>query len=451
MSMQTFQVLRNWREDRRGSISVLGGTIMIVVIGLGGLALQEALLFKADMQLQTGAEMAALAAAEKLPTSASAAISTANTYTGLNLVAGQTPTASTNYPKTTCLTSAGGTCTGSSPTPNAVIVQNQVTMPLLFGGLFGMSSKTLYATATASVAGGPSQSTNADVVLIVDTTASMNNADSSCSITNSTSLQCALAGARKMLTNFNPATTNVALMTFPPVSNPSVDYCGTSGTVSTVSYKTAATVSPAYADYLVVPFSSDYKTSSAATTLNSASNLAKAVGAVSTCAGLQAKGGYGTYYADVIADAQSYLTAKGRSGAKQVIVFLSDGDANASSSNMPSGKASNQCHEAITAATAATTAGMTVYTAAYGAPTALQTGSCSTDSAAPAVSACTTLQKMASTSATFFPINQAGATTGCTSSVYANSDAATALANIGTSIVQASSYAMPRLWVNGTN
>jgi hypothetical protein len=215
-----------------------------------------------------------------------------------------------------------------------------------------------------------------------------------------------------------------------------------------VSYKTAAAASPAYADYLVVPFSNDFKTSNTATALNSASNLAKAVGAVSTCAGLQAKGGYGTYYADVIADAQSYLTANGRSGAQKVIVFLSDGDANASSSNMPSGKATNQCHEAITAAQAATTAGMIVYTAAYGASTTLQTGSCSTDSQAPSVSACSTLQKMATSTATFFPLNQGGSTSTCTSSVNANSDAATAFASIGSAINTGAST--PRLVTNGS-
>jgi Flp pilus assembly protein TadG len=446
MSKQSFAILRNWRDDRRGSISVLSGTIMIVVIGLGGLALQEALLFEADIQLQNGAEMAALAGARGLTTSVANAKTVANTYTASNLVVGQAPTSVTGYPMTTCLTSAGGSCSGSSPTPNAVVVQNQVSLNLLFGGLFGTPSKTLYSTATASAAGGPSQS--ADVVLIIDTTASMNNADASCSINNATSLQCALAGARTMLTNFNPASTQVALMTFPPVSNPSVDYCGTSGTAATVSYKTAAGLSPAYTDYLVVPFSTDYKASSTATTLSLTSNLAKAVGAVSTCAGLQAKGGYGTFYADVIADAQSYLTTKGRAGAQKVIVFLSDGDANASSSNVPTGKSTNQCHQAITAATAATTAGTTVYTAAYGASTALQTGSCSTDSQAPSLSACSTLKNMASTTSTFFPINQAGATSGCTSSVYTNSDAATALAKIGSTIIAGS--ATPRLWVNGT-
>jgi len=42
---------------------------------------------------------------------------------------------------------------------------------------------------------------------------------------------------------------------------------------------------------------------------------------------------------------------------QKVIIFLSDGDANASSSNVPSGQGSNECHEGITAAAAATAAG----------------------------------------------------------------------------------------------
>jgi hypothetical protein len=60
-------------------------------------------------------------------------------------------------------------------------------------------------------------------------------------------------------------------------------------------------------------------------------------------------------------------------------------DASASSSNMPAGKYNNQCHEAITAAQAATAAGTWVYTIAYSAATS---GSCSTDS--PTISACST-------------------------------------------------------------
>jgi hypothetical protein len=70
---------------------------------------------------------------------------------------------------------------------------------------------------------------------------------------------------------------------------------------------------------------------------------------------------------------------------------------------MPSGEASNQCHEAITAAHAATAAGTWVYTIAYGASTS-SAGSCSTDS--PSISACTTLSNMASSAAYFYSDGQ---------------------------------------------
>jgi hypothetical protein len=106
----------------------------------------------------------------------------------------------------------------------------------------------------------------------------------------------------------------------------------------------------------------------------------------------------GTYYADAITAAQAALASSGRATAQKVIILLSDGDASASSSNMPAGKYNNQCHEAITAAQAATAAGTWVYTIAYGAATS---GSCSTDS--PTISACSTLQQMASIRRSFSP------------------------------------------------
>jgi hypothetical protein len=129
-------------------------------------------------------------------------------------------------------------------------------------------------------------------------------------------------------------------------------------------------------------------------------------------------GGYGTYYAGVIAAAQAALVAK-NPNAFNVIIFLSDGDANASSSNVPSGQATNQCHEGMTAAKAATTSGTVVYTAAYGAPTGKTSSSCSTDTGTGmAISACTAMQSMASTSSTFFS-DTTGTT--CTSTITANS------------------------------
>ena len=62
---------------------------------------------------------------------------------------------------------------------------------------------------------------------------------------------------------------------------------------------------------------------------------------------IQAKGGVGTFYADAVNVAQSDLTTNARPGAQNVLILLSDGEANASSSNVPGGEASNQCRQAV--------------------------------------------------------------------------------------------------------
>jgi von Willebrand factor type A domain len=140
-------------------------------------------------------------------------------------------------------------------------------------------------------------------------------------------------------------------------------------------------------------------------------------GGVSGCQqGLDAVGGVSTFYADAITAAQAALASSGRPTAQKVIILLSDGDANASSSNVPAGKANNQCRQAITAAQAATAAGTWVYTIGYG---ALTSGTCSTDS--PAISACSTLQHMASDSKKFYSDTSGGSTT-CTSAAHPIND-----------------------------
>jgi hypothetical protein len=96
-----------------------------------------------------------------------------------------------------------------------------------------------------------------------------------------------------------------------------------------------------------------------------------------------------------------------------VIVFASDGGANAKSSNMPSGKASNQCQEAITAAKAAAAAGTWVYSIAYGSSTATGVSStCTTDTSGPlaGLSSCTTMQDIASSPAKFYSDSSGGVT-----------------------------------------
>ena len=268
----------------------------------------------------------------------------------------------------------------------------------------------------------------ADIMIIIDTTASMNNADSNCSVAGATRLGCALAGARTLLTSFNPAIEQVGLMAFPGVQNATQaakDSACPGSQPTTVAYNNSP-------DYVIVGLSSDYKTSDTATSLNPASDIVKAVGAVSGCTGLQAPGGFGTFYADAITAAQNTLNSTGRAGVQKVIILLSDGDANAKAANpanIASSEASNQCHEAITAAQNATNADTWVFTAAYGSPTA---SSCSTDTS-PTISACATMQAIASTSSMFFP-DIASAAAGCTSTINPANDVVGIFNDIGKSL-----------------
>ncbi len=119
----------------------------------------------------------------------------------------------------------------------------------------------------------------------------------------------------------------------------------------------------------IVGLSTDYKTSDATTSLNTASDIVKAVGGVSGCSGVKAPGGEGTFYADAITAAQTTLTTTGRTGVQKAIIMVTDGDASASApSQITTAKGSQECHEAITAAQTAKTAGTWIYTVSYGSP-----------------------------------------------------------------------------------
>jgi len=439
-SPQIRSAIHRWRSDERGSVAIMVGFMVIAFTMMLGLVVEEAQIYRTTTALKTSTAMTALAAAQDINCcTTSTAIARAQSYSALNPIKEATVTMVSGYPKLKCLTSTGVSCAGTD-NANAIVVSMQASIPLVFGAFVGQSTKTVTATATAGAKGGVGKSAN--VMLIVDTTASMNTADTGCSVSGATRLTCAEAGARTLLQAFNPSIVSVGLMVFPGVNNAtsaSYDYaCSGNSTPTIASY---AATSPLYQ---IVGFSTDYKTSPTATTLNASSNLVKALGGGGTgCKGLQAIGGYGTYYARVIAAAQAALVAKNPNGFN-VIIFLSDGDANASSSNVPSGQAANQCHEGITAAKAATAAGTVVYTAAYGAPTS---GSCSTDTGANAISACTAMQSMASTPSTFFS-DTTGTT--CTSTITANSakDLVTIFGGIASSVNSASTGA--RLLANGT-
>jgi len=141
--------------------------------------------------------------------------------------------------------------------------------------------------------------------------------------------------------------------------------------------------------------------------LNSSSNLVVAVGGKTGCSGIQAIGGSGTYYAQVINTAQASLAAEltANPGSQNVLVILSDGEASASQSQMPGSSSSGlymsykqECHQAITAAGLAAAAGTRVYTVAYGA--SANASDCA--DASPTITPCQAMQQMASSPAYFF-------------------------------------------------
>jgi hypothetical protein len=289
--------------------------------------------------------------------------------------------------------------------------------------VLGINTWQISATSTAGGRGGSTQALN--VMIILDTTGSMNNSDGSCA--GNSRIACALGGIQVLLSGLWPCAENLAncgtvtsgnvanpvdevgIMVFPGLTNASQDQyeyrCSGSPSPTTVSYA----ASP---DYLAIPLSSDYRISDATTTpLNTASDLVIAAGA-GCSPGIQAVGGYGTYYADAITAAQTALAGAGRPNAQNVIILLSDGGANASSSDMPTAKKTNQCHEAITAAATAAAAGTWVYSVAYGSSTTITGGDCTTDT--PAISSCSTMQQIASDATKFF-VDPSGGSPPCSS------------------------------------
>jgi len=216
---------------------------------------------------------------------------------GVSLVSG--------YPKFKCLATLtsvyGLQCYGPSNS-NAVAVAQQVKVPLFFFAMFGGYSATLTSTATAAMKGSPVSPYN--VAIIVDSTHSMNDTDSD-SNCSSTRISCALNGIQILLKGLSPClpteascggATNgnvansvdrVTLLTFPPVTTATAadDYNCSGATPSIVNYTYPL---PATSTYQVFGFSSDYRTSDSATSLNSTSNIVAAVGGKTGCAPIQA-------------------------------------------------------------------------------------------------------------------------------------------------------------------
>jgi Flp pilus assembly protein TadG len=441
--------LRRLSSDESGQTLPTIALMMMSLLGLTGTVIDVGHLYISYNELQAATNAAALAGAEALP--GTNAVTAATNYSAVsgNLNAhGNLPGVSmvSGYPQIRCLTTLTNQsipCV-SPGNGNAIFVKQQAVVPTYFARLFGLSSVKLLATAAAAMRGGVTPPHN--VVIILDTTGSMNNTDRS-SDCNTTRLSCALSGIRTLLQELSPCASSqstcgtatngnvpnsvdvVGLFAFPNVTQSTVAYdsncSGKNPTPQGYTFPSAAASSyspgASTATYRIVDFSSDYRISDTTTTLNSLSELTMASGGKSHCPGMAAPGGEGTYTAAAIYAAQAALVAEkaANPGSQNVIIFLSDGDVGATSSAMPGASTTsgiypstvNQCRQGVIAAQAATAAGTTVYTVAYGA----ESSGCSTDKVA--ISPCQTMQESATSAATFFSDYAAtGGSSSCVSS-----------------------------------
>ena len=434
-----------WRGED-GVVAVIAALSMVMLFGFAAISVDVANLIYVKSNLQASANVAALAGGQNIPsgTATTTAISYGAQSGQKNFFSAQTVTTTPTLKCLTALQNLNGAglgipCLtyGSQAAANAIAVTQTAVVPTFFAGVLGINSVTISATATASSKGGAPPPLN--VMIILDTTASMNSTDANCTvpgISHPSRLQCASYGVQVLLGQLLPSVDQVGLMVFPGLTNQSQvpkEYDCSSSTPSIANYTTAAN-----AVYQIISSSSDYRTSASASSLNTSSNLAKAIGAGgSSCSGLSAPGGVGTYYARVITTAQTALTASHQLGQQNVIIFIGDGDASASASNVGNGNtntsknpaALNQCRQAITAAQSATAAGTWVYSVAYGASTS-SSGSCSTDT--PSISACSALQQIASVPSKFYSDNPSGCV-----SVNSISALSSIFQNIATSLLNA--------------
>jgi hypothetical protein len=477
-------------KDEGGQVLPLMAALMIATVATAALSVDLGRAFVGYSELKNSANAAALAGAQVLPNSGAATAAT-----GYSALSGDNNANSnmsnvtmvSGYPKVECLTTLSGqgmSCVAPG-NGNAVQVKEQMVVNMFFAPIFGVKTITLTATATAAMAGAVTSPYN--VAIIVDTTASMKDTDSDSQCSTSR-LSCALSGVQILLQDLYPCPANqttcgtvtnnadvgtifpgganaansvdrVSLFVFPnvtmgtiskdwtcPTSNPTNEPY-TFPTAGASSYAPSGTSTPTYQ---IVGYSSDFRTSDIASSLNTSSDVVIAAGGKSGCNGLAAPGGEGTYYAGVVYAAQASLVAEqaANPGSQNVMVVISDGDAGTTTSGALAGASTtsgtypstkNQCAQAVTAAQAAVAAGTRVVTVAYGA----ESSGCTTDK--PSITPCQTMQQMASNSQNFYSdYTAAGGDSSCVSA----SQPTTNLNQIFTDI--ATSLSVPRLIPNGT-
>jgi Flp pilus assembly protein TadG len=358
------------KEELGQSMAVLMVTIS-TMMALAGAAVETGHVYYAYRLLQASTNAAALAGAYQMPNTTNAS-TYVNEYSAQNgeLNATSMLQSVTATPTYLCLNTvtnglnvACSTSTGVNGGYNALSVTQTATVPLWFGGMVGFKQLKITAISTAAMRGGANTPWN--IAIVIDTTASMGDADSGVQCTG-TQISCALAGVQVLLQDLYPCglgqtcsnsgvayVDGVSLFVFPAVTTAtqSKDYICKTSNPTIVAY-TIPDTTPAYANgtapgtnlilpsgdtYEALSFANNYKTTDTETSLNQAAPIVIAAGdsGVSGCSGLQTPGGEGTYYAQAIYAAQAALVAQqlANPGSSNAMIILSDGDATACASN----------------------------------------------------------------------------------------------------------------------
>jgi len=338
-------------SEQSGQSIVLLVAALVVLLGFCGLVIDIGKAYYVQRSLQSSVDAAALAGAAQLPDPDAATV-VARRY-GATAAGGNY---NARMPAVTEAITArcAATIPGCAP-DNIVSVSDTTQVPTSFLKLFGVPNFTIKVKASAALGGGVPQP--AHILIIFDRTGSMNQ---SCSA-GGTKVTCVRDGITAFLEGMNPAYDEVGLIAFPP---------GNGGNPCTFTPKDTDGPTTDYDahpnGYLVVPLSNDYK-ASATSPLNTSSQL------VSTVNCIKAAGTTAT--APAIDYAQATLAANHDPKASDVIIFLTDGEANYGPCQSPnhSGVCSNNtspyrstpCHQAVSSAQAAAAAGTAVYAIAY--------------------------------------------------------------------------------------
>ncbi len=438
MRSQQFTALRVIR-DENGQVLPWVALMLVVFLGMTAFVVDIGHAMLVQRELQISVNAAALAGAQSLPfgdyTSAATKYSSAPGQLNATIDSSVTVNSPTINPKCLTLvsTSFGVPCQaasgGAAMIPNAIQVVETAKVPMFFAEFLGFKTLTVSATATASKG---SQPLPLNVAIVLDTTPSMDEGDSSCNTKSSksnTQLTCAQSGVQEMLTGLNPTMDRISLFTFPNV------LASTTGSDTDCSSNTSATPEPVTfpastkgmltqgqsisqtnvslgsyytgsgplaqnakattsktgvaVTYQVAGYSTDFKSSGTSKTLDTSSSIVDAAGGKSGCTGMQSSDEY-TYFAGALFAAQATLLQQSyeNPGSQNVIVLLSDGNSIAHQTDMitkaslPTGSTAlyatasgtypswvGQCGQAVDAANEIKSEGTMIFAIAYGSPT----------------------------------------------------------------------------------